>query len=339
MHRSDFYFGLPENLIAQTPYPRGNGSRLLMLNKQTGSCHHHRFQALPNLIRENDLLIFNDTQVIPARLFGTKATGGQVKILIERIVGPHQAWVHLGASKPLKAGDCFLLACGISVDVLSRKDSLFLCQFHSEQTLEQLLDAFGVVPLPPYIKRPPEKIDLDRYQTIFAKHKGAVAAPTAGLHFDAKLFQQLKERGVDYDFITLHVGAGTFKPVYQEDISQHKMHSERVVVTQSVCDKVNWAKAAGRRIIAVGTTVVRCLEALGPNHCLQPYCGDINIFIYPGYLFKMIDGMLTNFHIPESSLLMLVCAFAGYKPVMSAYQLAITAKYRFYSYGDAMLII
>lgn len=339
LQRSDYYFDLPECLIAQTPCSRRGGSRLLMLNKQQSTYEHHKFRELPDLLTENDFLVLNDTQVIPARLYAVKDTGGKVEILIERVLTKQRAWAHLGASKPLKIGSRIQLDCGIEIEVLSRRNGLYLCHFYCEQSILSLLDEFGSIPLPPYIKRELKKSDQVRYQTIYAKNKGAIAAPTAGLHFNSELFQQLKDKGIDYDFITLHVGAGTFKPVKHTDITQHKMHSEWVNVNQDVCDKINKAKAQGRRIIAVGTTVVRCLEALSKNNSLSSYQGDINLFIYPGYQFNMVDGMLTNFHTPESSLLVLVCAFAGYQLTMSTYQAAITAKYRFYSYGDAMLIL
>ena len=337
---SDFHFDLPKSLIAQVPTEARSGSRLLSIDK--GSASHfgdHCFFYLPQLLSPGDLLIFNDTQVVPARLFGTKLTGGKVEVLVERVIDDARAWAYVRASKAPKVGGYIVLDCGIKLEIIQRKEERFLCYFHDERPVTEIMDHFGAIPLPPYIDRSSTEFDQSRYQTVYAKNKGAIAAPTAGLHFDEEMFKALHRKGIETAFITLHVQGGTFLPIRTNHIEQHKMHHEYVEVNQEVCDKINQTKERGHRVIAIGTTVVRTLEALARKNKIEPYRGDINLFITPGYTFKLIDGMLTNFHLPKSSLLILVCAFAGYTQIMSAYQHAIDLKYRFYSYGDAMLIL
>lgn len=364
MQRTDFYYDLPAELIARYPVEQRSASRLLCLDKLTGELSHKNFFDLPSLLQPGDLLVFNDTRVIPARLFGTKATGGKVEILVERMLDGQRALVHLKASKPPKIGAMITFAKGVTAEVLQRHDDLYEVGFFTPppslppQVGEELrntalqgeelksvapqvldiLEAIGHIPLPPYMERADEEADRERYQTVYAKNPGAVAAPTAGLHFDAALLSQLKERGIETAFVTLHVGAGTFQPVRVDNLSEHVMHTEYAEVSAATCDKIAKAKAAGKRVIAVGTTSVRCLETAAQNGTVQPYQGETQIFIYPGYQFRCIDALITNFHLPESTLIMLVCAFAGYETTMYAYQTAVQQQYRFFSYGDAMWI-
>ena len=347
MQVSDFNFELPSELIAQHPLPTRSGSRLLQLNRSTGEITHRQFADLPGLLDERDLLVFNDTRVIPARLFGRKAdSGGHVEVLVERVTGARTALAQIRASKSPKAGTRLLIDelgegdGDHSLTVTGRLGDLY--EIESEVEIGELLRSAGHIPLPPYIKRDGEAADeaedIDRYQTVYAREDGAVAAPTAGLHFDAALLGQIAERGVASTYCTLHVGAGTFQPVRVESVTEHVMHNERYTVSTEVCAAVVACRERGGRVIAVGTTSVRSLESAAASGELVPTTGDTDIFIYPGYKFRVVDGMITNFHLPSSTLIMLVAAFAGLPAIKQAYAAAIAEKYRFFSYGDAMLI-
>ena len=348
MHVSDFNFELPSELIAQHPLPTRSGSRLLQLHRSTGEIMHRQFADLPGLLDKRDLLVFNDTRVIPARLFGRKAdSGGRVEVLIERVTGARAALAQVRASKSPKAGTRLLIdavgdgdQAAAALTVTGRLGDLF--QVESEVEIGDLLRSAGHIPLPPYINRAgqaaDEAEDVDRYQTVYAREDGAVAAPTAGLHFDAELLGQIAERGVAMTYCTLHVGAGTFQPVRVESVPDHVMHEERYTVNAEVCAAVAACRERGGRIIAVGTTSVRSLESAAASGELVPTTGDTDIFIYPGYQFRVVDGIITNFHLPGSTLIMLVSAFAGLPAIKHAYSEAIAEKYRFFSYGDAMLI-
>jgi len=334
---SVFHFDLPDVLIAQAPLPTRSASRLLV---QRGAHIEHRtFNELPQLLRPGDHLVFNDTKVIPARMRGTKPTGGKLELLIERVTGENEVLTKIRASKAMKAGGEFLVD-EVKGVVMGRANDLFRVQFALPVglTIEALIDAHGQLPLPPYIQREPEKADLERYQTVYADKPGAVAAPTAGLHFDDNLLAALAARGITHSFVTLHVGAGTFMPVRVDDINQHQMHPERVAVSAQTVSLINQAKSSGGRIIAVGTTSVRSLEAASATGELQVYDDETRLFITPGSRFNLVDAMITNFHLPESTLLMLVSAFGGYQNTMSAYKSAVESQYRFFSYGDAMLV-
>lgn len=339
MQLTDFNYELPAELIARYPAAQRSASRLLCLNRQNGEIIHQQFKQLPNLLRPNDLLVFNNTRVIRARLFGQKPSGGKVELLIERVLNPYQALAHIRASKACRPGTQIILSDQTIVTVLGREQDLFCLQFPNTVPIFTLLDNIGHIPLPPYFGRDAEPLDDERYQTVYADLKGSVAAPTAGLHFDAELFQQLKIHQIASSFLTLHVGAGTFQPVRVQDLKTHVMHQEYMEVPMSVCEQIQHTKAHGGRVIAVGTTTVRSLETAAQSGQLKPYQGETRLFIYPGYQFQCIDGMITNFHLPESSLLMLVSAFAGYEATMAAYREAVTQQYRFFSYGDAMLIL
>lgn len=338
LRRQDFYYDLPLELIAQQPPARRGDSRLLTLDGVSGDLGDRWFRNLPELLRSGDLLVFNDTRVIPARLFGQKASGGKLEILVERVLDTHRVLAHVRSSKSPKPGTQILIDGGGSAEMLARHDALFELRF-SEPVLP-LLDRVGHMPLPPYIDRPDEASDRERYQTVYSdKGKaGAVAAPTAGLHFDEALLASIREKGVDMAFVTLHVGAGTFQPVRVERIEDHHMHSEWLEVTQAVVDAVAACRARGGRVIAVGTTSVRSLETAAQSGELKAFSGDTSIFIYPGRPFHVVDALVTNFHLPESTLLMLVSAFAGYRATMAAYAAAVEHSYRFFSYGDAMFI-
>ncbi|MGD9108994.1 MAG: tRNA preQ1(34) S-adenosylmethionine ribosyltransferase-isomerase QueA [Gammaproteobacteria bacterium] len=338
MKLADFYYKLPLELIARYPTKQRSASRLLCLNCDTGEIQHRHFGDLINLLTPKDLLVFNNSRVIPARLYGTKDTGGQVELLIERILDKFICLAHIKASRAPKPGSRLKLENAVTVKVLSRHDDLFKLEFPAAHPIMKALTSFGRIPLPPYIDRAAEAIDQERYQTVYAKHNGSVAAPTAGLHFDEELLKKIENKGIKSAFVTLHVGAGTFQPVKTDDIRQHKMHSELIQVTEEVCQQIQQTKQSGGCIIAVGTTSVRCLETATQSGKIKPYFGETDIFIYPGYKFKCVDAMITNFHLPESTLLMLVSAFAGHKNIMLAYQEAIAKKYRFFSYGDAMFI-
>lgn len=338
MNKSDFNYCLPAELIAQQPLPQRIASRMLLLNKQTGNLEDSHFIDFPNLLQKDDLLVFNDTKVIPARLFARKETGGKVEILIERIEQERQALAHVKASKAPKLNTALFLENGVACRVISREQDLFRLSFEMEQTVLELLEQIGHIPLPPYIDRADDNNDLERYQTVFADKAGAVAAPTAGLHFDAPTMSLLQQKGICCCFVTLHVGSGTFQPVRVEDLTQHIMHSEYYQVPETTVAAIKQAKERGGKIVAIGTTAVRALESASACGELQAGCGDTKLFITPGYKFKTVDAMLTNFHLPESTLLMLISAFAGYDAVMNAYQHAIEQRYRFFSYGDAMAI-
>jgi S-adenosylmethionine:tRNA ribosyltransferase-isomerase len=335
-HRSDFHFELPEQLIAQAPLPERSASRLLHLNGADGRVSDRRFRDLPGLLQPNDLLVFNDTRVIPARLFGRKESGGRVEILIERLLGPDLCLAHLRASKTPRPGGRLDLENG-SLRIEAREDDLFRLRCEGGM-LAELMEREGHMPLPPYIRRQDEAADRERYQTVYAKRPGAVAAPTAGLHFDSRLMAALDRHGVKRAFVTLHVGAGTFQPVRVETLDAHRMHSEWLSVDAGICEAVAATRAAGGRVVAVGTTAVRALETAAAAGKLTPREGETALFIRPGYRFRVVDRLLTNFHLPESTLLMLVCAFGGYESVMAAYRHAVEAGYRFFSYGDAMLV-
>ena len=337
MQRQDFYFDLPESLIAKAPTEERRGSRLLCLDGSSGELAHRQFADLPELVEPGDLLVFNDTRVIPARLFAQKASGGKLEILIERVLDEQRALAHVRSSKSPKPGSEILLEDGTVLKMLARHDALFELEFPQEGALS-VLERLGHMPLPPYIDRADTETDKERYQTVYSRNAGAVAAPTAGLHFDDEMIETLKVKGVETAFVTLHVGAGTFQPVRVDDIHTHKMHTEILNVSQEVCDAVAACKARGGRVIAVGTTSVRALESAAKSGTLAPTQGETDIFIYPGYQFKVVDRLITNFHLPESTLLMLVSAFAGYRNTMNAYAAAVGNHYRFFSYGDAMLI-
>ena len=338
MKKSDFDYHLPSELIAQTPLEERSASRLLIVPPAPGALDDRQVRDLDQLLQPGDLLVFNDTRVIPARLFGAKATGGRVEILIERLLGGHDVRAQVGVSKSPKAGSVIELDAGGQAEVLGRDGEFYLLRLHVPGELQDWLEQAGRLPLPPYITRDVDNADKQRYQTVFAKQAGAVAAPTAGLHFDEPLLARLRQRGVQFGHVTLHVGAGTFQPVRVDDLAEHKMHSERVWVSQALVDQVQATRAAGGRVIGVGTTVVRALESATTDGVLAAWQGETRIFITPGYRITSVDAMVTNFHLPESTLLMMISAFAGRRRVFAAYDHAIAQRYRFFSYGDAMLL-
>ncbi len=333
---SDFSFELPDSLIARHPLAERHGSRLLVLDGPSGALAHRQFPDLLEYLRPGDLMVFNNTRVIPARVFGQKASGGKVEILVERVLDSHRVLAHVRSSKSPKPGSMIVLEGGGEAQMVARHDTLFELRFNEE--VLALLDRVGHMPLPPYIDRPDEGADRERYQTVYAERAGAVAAPTAGLHFDQGLLEQIAAKGVESAFVTLHVGAGTFQPVRVEKLEDHHMHKEWLEVSQAVVDAVLACKQRGGRVIAVGTTSVRSLESAARTGQLQPFSGDTDIFIFPGRPFHVVDALVTNFHLPESTLLMLVSAFAGYPETIEAYRAAVDHKYRFFSYGDAMFI-
>ncbi len=337
MQRRDFHFELPDELIARYPASDRSGSRLLCLDGVDGTLRDRQFRDLPELLQPGDLLVFNDTRVMPARLLGRKTTGGHVEVLVERVLNAREALAHVRASKSPKPGSRIETETGLELDVLGRDGALFHLRFPDDDVPAQL-ERHGHMPLPPYIDRPDEHADRERYQTVYARTPGAVAAPTAGLHFDAEILDALKSRGIESAFVTLHVGAGTFQPVREDDLSKHQMHAEHAVVTEDVVQAVHRARANGGRVIAIGTTSVRSLESAAQGGQLKPFAGDTRLFIVPGHRFFVVDAMVTNFHLPESTLLMLVSAFAGYENIMRAYRHAVDERYRFFSYGDAMFI-
>ncbi len=343
MFKSDFNFRLPKYLIAKYPSERRTDCRMLFLDGHFGKRFDCQFCDILDIIKPGDLLVFNDTKVIPARLYGNKETGGAFEILIERLIDDHKASVHLKCSKSPQQGAKLLFDKGYEATMVGREGDLFIIEFTCDKKILDILDEIGHVPLPPYIDRPDENADKERYQTVYSREPGAVAAPTAGLHFDDSILDLIRLKGADIAFVTLHVGAGTFQPVREEDIHKHHMHSEYARLTQEVVDKIHEAKARGGKIIAVGTTSVRTLESaacasLEQGKFLAPFEGYTSIFIYPGYKFKLVDALVTNFHLPESTLIMLVCALAGYTNTMSAYRYAVKNKYKFFSYGDAMYV-
>ena len=337
MLRTDFHFDLPKELIAQAPAATRSGSRLLALDGSAGTLRDLQIRDLPRLLKPCDLLIFNDTRVIPARVFGSKTSGGRVEILLERVLTPRTALVHLRSSKGLLPGAVVQLAAGTTASMQGRDGELYVLDFSTD--VLAFFDMHGEVPLPPYIERAPEGADRERYQTIYARSPGAVAAPTAGLHFDEPLLAALDALGVRRAFVTLHVGAGTFSPVRVDDIDEHRMHAEYLEVSQATCDAIAATRSAGGRIVAVGTTVVRSLETAAlESGRPQVFRGATTIFIKPGHRFRAVDAMLTNFHLPESTLLMLCSAFVGREALFAAYAHAVRERYRFFSYGDAMFL-
>ncbi len=348
MLRTDFHFDLPPELIAQRPSAIRSASRMLLLEGASGIRRDLEFRDFPGLLHAGDLLVFNDTRVIPARVFGVKESGGRVEILLERALSADSALVHLRASKGLRQDAVVQLPGGHTASMLGRQGELFHLRFSCE--VEYFFKSHGEMPLPPYIERLPETADRERYQTVYARALGAVAAPTAGLHFDADTFAALDQRQVRHAFITLHVGAGTFQPMRAEDVAAHEMHEEFMEVPEAACNVINATRAAGGRVIAVGTTVVRSLETAAAMHagqgtaatrgarCIAPFRGFTRIFIKPGHRFRAVDAMVTNFHLPESTLLMLCSAFVGREALLAAYAHAVQARYRFFSYGDAMFL-
>lgn len=338
MKKSDFWYALPPGLIASTPLPERSASRLLCLDKGTGTIRHDRFKDLPDHLNPGDLLIFNNTKVIPARLFAHKPTGANVEILIERVISPTIAIAHVNTHRTPKIGEHIVLPTGHKTTVSCRPNNLFeLTLQEPTANWNEIMNQSGHIPLPHYMEREAQPLDRHRYQTVYAQKSGSIAAPTAGLHFDKTIFKRLAEKGINSAYITLHVGAGTFQPVREDNILNHQMHSEYLEVPQQVIDQIRETKESGNRVIAVGTTSVRSLETAAQKG-LEAYMGETDIFIYPGYAFQITDAIITNFHLPESTLIMLVSAFAGRENILNAYQAAIDAGYRFYSYGDAMLL-
>jgi S-adenosylmethionine:tRNA ribosyltransferase-isomerase len=338
MHVSDFRYELPEELIAQYPLPERSASRLLCLGAKSESVEHGRFSDLPDKLRAGDLLVFNDTRVIPARLFGNKTTGGKVEVFVERALDEQRLLAQVRSSKAPRPGSQLYLDGGLAAQVVSRHGEFYLLEILDPRPLAELLRSYGHIPLPPYIRRSDDDTDRSRYQTVFARRSGAVAAPTAGLHFDEAMLHRLAQAGVETCFITLHVGAGTFQPVRVTDIGKHRMHAEFTEVSPQVCDAVMRCRRRGGRVIAVGTTSVRSLETAASGGELKPYRGETDIFISHGFRFRVVDMLITNFHLPESTLLMLVCALGGHDRIMAAYRHAVVQRYRFYSYGDAMMV-
>lgn len=337
MRKDQFTYKLPEELIAQHPLAERRASRLLCLDRSSGDVAHRQFADLPGLLEPGDLLVFNNTRVIPARLYAHKPSGGRVEILLERLLPGDRCLAQLRVSKKPAAGSALLLDGGGELEVVGREAPFFELALR-EGRLVDLLEQQGHMPLPPYIDREDQAMDRERYQTVYASEPGAVAAPTAGLHFDDELLKALDTRGVSRAFVTLHVGAGTFQPVRAENIEDHQMHAEYLEVSEAVCDAVAETRARGGRVIAVGTTCVRSLETAAADGELKPFAGDSRLFIYPGYRFRVVDALVTNFHLPESTLLMLVSALASRDSIIAAYEAAVRGRYRFFSYGDAMFI-
>ncbi|WP_281646269.1 tRNA preQ1(34) S-adenosylmethionine ribosyltransferase-isomerase QueA [Parendozoicomonas sp. Alg238-R29] len=338
MRVSDFHFDLPDELIARYPMPERSASRLLVVNGESGKPEHKTFRDVVDYLEPGDLLVLNNTQVIPARVFGQKETGGKIEVLVERVLDERMVLAQVRASKSPKPGARLLLEGGMEAEMVERQDAMFLLRFAGEEPVVQMLEKHGHMPLPPYITREDELEDRERYQTVYGSRKGAVAAPTAGLHFDDELFAAIEAKGIEKVFVTLHVGAGTYQPVRVDRIEDHHMHSEYLEVPQDVVDAVNRTRARGGRIVAVGTTSVRSLETAARDGELKPFAGETDIFIFPGFKYQIVDALITNFHLPESTLLMMVSAFAGFEEVMNAYREAIDERYRFFSYGDSMLL-
>lgn len=338
LFKQDYHYQLPEHLIAQQPLPERSASKLLCLDRTTGAIKDTVFSQITEFMKAGDLLVLNNTRVIPARLFGNKPTGGKVEILIERILSETRMLAQLRASKTLKTGQEIIIHNQFRLEVIQRDNDLFTLKLLGSQAIEKLLHSAGHMPLPPYIKRQDTRQDQTRYQTVFAHQPGAAAAPTAGLHFDQPLLKTIHNAGIETGFITLHVGAGTFQPIRVDKLTDHVMHSERVEVNTRIVEQIRQTKARNGRIIAVGTTVVRALETASQHGEINTFNGETQLFITPGFQFNSVNAILTNFHVSESTLLALVCAFGGYKQVLNAYQHAIAESYRFFSYGDAMLI-
>ena len=336
MLRAEFHYELPDDLIARHPTARRRDSRLLHLDGASGAIVDRQFADLPQLLRRGDLLVFNDTRVVPARLFGTKATGGRVELMLERVLDGGRALVQLRASKPPAAGSTIRLTGGPTATVAGRDGEFWVLDF--AEVPGAVFERCGEMPLPPYMKRAAEDFDRERYQTVYARAPGAVAAPTAGLHFDEVLLAACRDAGLASAYVTLHVGAGTFQPVRVDDVSEHRMHAERASVAPEVCDAVRACRERGGRVVAVGTTAVRALETAAATGRLDAYSGDTRLFITPGFKFRVVDALVTNFHLPESTLLMLVSALAGREHVLAAYRHAVRQRYRFFSYGDAMFV-
>lgn len=338
MKLNDFHYDLPDELIARFPLEKRSASKLLCLDSKTGAIMHRQFIDLLEFLESGDLLVCNNSRVIAARLLGQKSSGGKVEILVERILDAKRILVQARASKAPKVDNVLIFANEIRFTVLARHQDLFELQCEDDRHVLEVIEAIGQIPIPPYFSREPDANDKERYQTVYAAEKGSVAAPTAGLHFDIELLNQLRKKGVEIGYVTLHVGAGTFASVRVDDITEHRMHAEYIEVSQTLCEQIKATKARGKRVIAVGTTTARSLETASRSGVLQPFVGDTDIFIYPGYSFQCIDGLITNFHLPCSTLLMLVCAWGGYEAVLEAYKIAVQARYRFFSYGDAMFI-
>lgn len=338
MRTDEFTFDLPQHLIAQHPPKQRGASRLLQVRTDNGNCEHSLFADLPGLLKQGDLLILNDTRVIKARLFGKKESGGVIEVLVERLLDEHEVLAQVRASKSPQTGGRMILADRIGVTVLGRVGEFYHLRFDGDKSVSSLLEQYGQLPLPPYIAHTADAQDDERYQTVFAKEFGAVAAPTAGLHFDEGMLERLRLQGIPAAYVTLHVGAGTFQPVRVDLVADHVMHSERYTIPQATVDAIEQARARGGRIIAVGTTSLRALESAAQSGTLKPGESETSIFITPGYQFKVVDVLLTNFHLPKSTLLMLVCAFGGMDKMLAAYRTAVDNEYRFFSYGDAMLI-
>jgi len=337
MQLKDFHFDLPTELIARYPLATRSESRLLCLDKASESYHHRRFDALVELIDEGDLLVFNDTKVIPARLKGQKKSGGKVEVLVERVLDNTHILAQVRVSKAPHVGDDLIFADGITLQVGERQAQFYELHYRAtDRSILEIIETIGEIPLPPYLHRSPDENDKTRYQTVYAKYKGSVAAPTAGLHFDDTLLEKLRTKKVQLDYLTLHIGAGTFAPIRTENLAEHKMHAEYLEISPALCERILATKARGKRVIAVGTTSLRALETASQSGTIAPFRGETSIFIYPGYQFNCVDALITNLHLPGSTLMMLVCAFGGYEKVMRAYQAAIENTYRFYSYGDAM---
>jgi S-adenosylmethionine:tRNA ribosyltransferase-isomerase len=336
MLRADFHYELPDDLIARHPTARRRDSRLLHLDGTSGAIADRQFADLPQLLRRGDLLVFNDTRVVPARLFGNKATGGRVELLLERVLDGGRALVQLRASKPPAVGSTIRLAGGSTATVTGREDEFWVLDF--AEAPGTVFEHWGEMPLPPYMKRTAEDFDRERYQTVYARAPGAVAAPTAGLHFDEVLLAACQDAAFASAYVTLHVGAGTFQPVRVDDVSEHRMHAERAFGPAEVWDAVRACRERGGRVVAVGTTSVRALESAAATGRLDAYSGDTRLFITPGFQFRVVDALVTNFHLPESTLLMLVSALAGREHVLGAYRHAVQQRYRFFSYGDAMFV-
>jgi S-adenosylmethionine:tRNA ribosyltransferase-isomerase len=342
MRRSDFHFDLPDELIARHPTPERSASRLLHLDGRTGAIVDRQFRDLPNLLRAGDLLVFNDTRVVPARLHGHKSgSGGKVEVMLERLLDRRRALVQLRASKPSRPGTVIAFGDGSSLTVMARDADFWTVEF--DRDAHEVFERCGEMPLPPYVGRPAEDADRERYQTVYAREPGAVAAPTAGLHFDASTLDACRARGVEFAYVTLHVGAGTFQPVRVDDVAEHRMHAEVYDVPAATCEAVAATRARRGRVVAVGTTAVRSLESAardvaGAATPLRPVTGETRLFLTPGTRFRVVDALLTNFHLPESTLLMLVSAFATREHVLQAYAHAVAGGYRFFSYGDAMFV-